>query len=206
MEKERLDDKKYIRIWYSSNSAFEVELRRCRPTLHFLISSHNSPRPCCPREATQLPLCRREWKLTFFFSSFDFEKKKRPLGSPIPFDFLVNASLLRSSLGAYCAATNTSEEITLEIEYLPSTLPPQLESTIPSEDWVSDVSVGVRGCVVLHHLFFCPMQFTYIQPVLFLLPRSLAILQICSYFFLRWHTITPFTCVPSAINHHVRGS
>lgn len=72
--------------------------------------------------------------------------------SPIPFDFLISSSLLRSSLGAYCAATNTSEEITLEIEYLPSTLPPQLESTLPSEDWVSDVSLAIRGCVFLSPL------------------------------------------------------
>ena len=72
----------------------------------------------------------------------------RNAASPIPFDFLINSSLLRSSLGEYCASSGTSEEVTLEIEYLPSTLPPQLESTLPSEDWVSDVSVGVRGCVL----------------------------------------------------------
>ena len=35
----------------------------------------------------------------------------------------------------------------LEVEFLPSTLPPQLESTTPSEDWVSDISLAVRGCV-----------------------------------------------------------
>merc|ERR1712093_773119 len=67
--------------------------------------------------------------------------------SPIPFDFLIDQTLLRSSLGAYCQATGTSEEVVLEVEFLPSTLPPQLESTLPSEDWVSDVSVAVRGCV-----------------------------------------------------------
>ncbi|GAA5907059.1 hypothetical protein JCM6882_005158 [Rhodosporidiobolus microsporus] len=68
--------------------------------------------------------------------------------SPIPFDFLIDQTLLRSSLGAYCAATGTSEEVVLEVEFLPSTLPPQLESTQPSEDWVSDVSVSVRGALL----------------------------------------------------------
>ncbi|BGP39129.1 ribosome bioproteinsis protein ytm1 [Rhodotorula kratochvilovae] len=68
--------------------------------------------------------------------------------SPIPFDFLIDQTLLRSSLGAYCAATGTSEEVVLEVEFLPSTLPPQLESTLPSEDWVSDVSVAVRGAIL----------------------------------------------------------
>ncbi|GAA5855598.1 hypothetical protein JCM8547_001611 [Rhodosporidiobolus lusitaniae] len=68
--------------------------------------------------------------------------------SPIPFDFLIDQTLLRSSLGAYCAATGTSEEVVLDVEFLPSTLPPQLESTQPSEDWVSDVSVAVRGALL----------------------------------------------------------
>ncbi|KDE06923.1 hypothetical protein MVLG_02810 [Microbotryum lychnidis-dioicae p1A1 Lamole] len=65
-----------------------------------------------------------------------------------PFDFLINQTLLRSSLGAYCAQSGVSEEVTLEIEYLPSTLPPQLESTIPSQDWVSDISLGVNGAIL----------------------------------------------------------
>ncbi|SCV67941.1 BQ2448_62 [Microbotryum intermedium] len=65
-----------------------------------------------------------------------------------PFDFLINQTLLRSSLGAYCARSGVSEEVTLEIEYLPSTLPPQLESTIPSQDWVSDISLGVNGTIL----------------------------------------------------------
>ncbi|GAA5894528.1 hypothetical protein JCM8208_006265 [Rhodotorula glutinis] len=68
--------------------------------------------------------------------------------SPIPFDFLIDQTLLRSSLGAYCQSTGTSEEVVLEVEFLPSTLPPQLESTLPSEDWVSDVSIAVRGSIL----------------------------------------------------------
>ncbi|GAA5826659.1 hypothetical protein JCM5353_005005 [Sporobolomyces roseus] len=68
--------------------------------------------------------------------------------SPIPFDFLIDQTLLRSSLGAYCQQTNTSEEIVLDVEFLPSTLPPQLESTVPSEDWVSDVSARVPGAIL----------------------------------------------------------
>ncbi|BGP54826.1 hypothetical protein JCM8202_003333 [Rhodotorula sphaerocarpa] len=68
--------------------------------------------------------------------------------SPIPFDFLIDQTLLRSSLGQYCEATGTSEEVVLEVEFLPSTLPPQLESTTPSEDWVSDISLAVRGAVL----------------------------------------------------------
>lgn len=95
-----------------------------------------------PKQLSSPALKRTKTDLKLFLSVF-FSSS----ASPIPFDFLINSSLLRSSLGAYCEASGTSEEVTLEIEYLPSTLPPQLESTLPSEDWVSDVSVGLRGCV-----------------------------------------------------------
>ncbi|GAA5944622.1 Ytm1p [Sporobolomyces koalae] len=68
--------------------------------------------------------------------------------SPVPFDFLIDQTLLRSSLGAYCQATNTSEEIVLDVEFLPSTLPPQLDQSLPAEDWVSDVDVSVPGAIL----------------------------------------------------------
>ncbi|GAA6006119.1 hypothetical protein JCM11491_002037 [Sporobolomyces phaffii] len=68
--------------------------------------------------------------------------------SPVPFDFLIDQTLLRSSLGAYCQQTGTSEEIVLDVEFLPSTLPPQLDSQFPAEDWVSDVDVNVPGAIL----------------------------------------------------------
>ncbi|GAA5975430.1 hypothetical protein JCM5350_006477 [Sporobolomyces pararoseus] len=68
--------------------------------------------------------------------------------SPIPFDFLIDQTLLRTSLGSYCQQTNTSEEIVLDVEFLPSTLPPQLDSTVPAEDWVSDVDLSVPGAIL----------------------------------------------------------
>ncbi|GAA5912723.1 Ytm1p [Sporobolomyces salmoneus] len=70
--------------------------------------------------------------------------------SPIPFDFLIDQTLLRTSLGTYCQQTNTSEEIVLDVEFLPSTLPPQLDSTVPAEDWVSDVQIerNVPGAIL----------------------------------------------------------
>jgi hypothetical protein len=76
------------------------------------------------------------------------------IDSPIPFDFLIDQTLLRTSLGSYCAQTNTSEEIVLDVEFLPSTLPPQLDSTVPAEDWVSDVDVNVPGCVPPRNYLF----------------------------------------------------
>lgn len=82
---------------------------------------------------------RAEYTLALFFHI------RASTAKPVPFDFLIDSTLLRTSLGQYCEQTGTSEEVTLEIEYLPSTLPPQLDSTLPSEDWISDVVLGAQG-------------------------------------------------------------
>ncbi|GAA5952773.1 hypothetical protein JCM21900_005797 [Sporobolomyces salmonicolor] len=68
--------------------------------------------------------------------------------SPTTFAFSIDPAVKRSSLRAHCAASGTSEEALLDVEFLPSTLPPQLESTLPSEDWVSDVFVSSRGAIL----------------------------------------------------------
>merc|ERR1711939_386009 len=68
--------------------------------------------------------------------------------TPVPFDFVIDGKLLRSSLAAYCAANGVSEESIVEIEYLPSTLPPQLQQTIPTQDWISDIELGSDGSML----------------------------------------------------------
>ena len=149
--------------------SFRGNLRRCRQPLHFLI-----PFPALPYSQPSTAIFEH---CTDFFPFSDDDDT----ASPIPFDFLINAALLRSSLGAYCAASGTSEEVTLEIEYLPSTLPPQLESTLPAEDWVSDVSLGLRGCVVsplstcpaISNAHFFILRFVFFLVELFSLPRTL---------------------------------
>ena len=59
------------------------------------------------------------------------------------YDFVVqpNEVLLRSSLEAHLAAHGLSTEDTLEIECLPTTQPPSYNASLPSEDWVSCVSL-----------------------------------------------------------------
>ena len=60
--------------------------------------------------------------------------------------------------GSYMAPVNASplvQEETLDVEYIESVMPPQKMSSIPQDDWVSDVSCALPGWVLLptglHH-------------------------------------------------------
>ncbi|KAH8548870.1 WD40-repeat-containing domain protein [Umbelopsis sp. PMI_123] len=58
---------------------------------------------------------------------------------PIPFDFLINGELLRSSLAQYLMANNVSSENVIDIEYVESMLPPTPISAFQHDDWISSV-------------------------------------------------------------------
>jgi ribosome biogenesis protein len=61
--------------------------------------------------------------------------------APIPFDFLINGTFLRTSLDEYLAANGLSSETTLNIQYVRSLIPPLYEASFEHDDWVSCVSV-----------------------------------------------------------------
>ncbi|KAL4242423.1 Ribosome biogenesis protein YTM1 [Abortiporus biennis] len=65
----------------------------------------------------------------------------------VPFDFLIRGEILRSgvSLDEWCKEKAVPEEETLEIEYFESVMPPQKMSSLPHEDWVSDVECQLPG-------------------------------------------------------------
>jgi ribosome biogenesis protein YTM1 len=72
------------------------------------------------------------------------------LPSPVPFDFVVDGEILRSSLAEWVKeregkGESRGTEETLEIEYIESVLPPQHVSSFEHDDWVSSVSVGKPG-------------------------------------------------------------
>ncbi|RDA95759.1 hypothetical protein CP533_5098 [Ophiocordyceps camponoti-saundersi (nom. inval.)] len=60
---------------------------------------------------------------------------------PVPLDFLVNGTFLRSSIQDYLAANGLSSETTLTLQYVRSLLPPAYQATFQHDDWVSDVDV-----------------------------------------------------------------
>ena len=64
----------------------------------------------------------------------------------MPFDFIIDEQLLRTSLGAYVQSKGLTEETALEIEYIESILPPQFADSLPHDDWVSDVDLSRKGC------------------------------------------------------------
>ena len=65
----------------------------------------------------------------------DFEK-------PVPFDFLIDGELLRTSLQDYLVKKGISSETFLNVEYTRAVLPPSFLSSFSNEDWISSLDVG----------------------------------------------------------------
>ncbi|GEQ71125.1 hypothetical protein JCM33374_g4806 [Metschnikowia sp. JCM 33374] len=57
----------------------------------------------------------------------------------VPFDFLIDGVLLRSSLEEYLTKNGLSSEATLSIEYTRAVLPPSFLASYNDEDWVSSI-------------------------------------------------------------------
>lgn len=65
------------------------------------------------------------------------------LGSdkPIPFEFLINGTYLRSSIDEYLTENGISAETTLDVEYVRALIPPLHVASFLHDDWVSAVDV-----------------------------------------------------------------
>ncbi|KAI5865526.1 ribosome biogenesis protein YTM1 [Durotheca rogersii] len=61
--------------------------------------------------------------------------------APIPFDFLVDGSFLRTSLAEYLRASGLSAETAVTLQYVRSLIPPVYEASFEHDDWVSDVDL-----------------------------------------------------------------
>ncbi|KAM9917167.1 hypothetical protein OXX59_009520, partial [Metschnikowia pulcherrima] len=57
----------------------------------------------------------------------------------VPFDFLIDGVLLRTSLDEYLTRHGLSAEATLSIEYTRAVLPPSFLASYNDEDWVSSI-------------------------------------------------------------------
>lgn len=75
---------------------------------------------------------------------------------PVPFDFLIDGVLLRSSVEDYLVKNGLSSETFLQIEYARAVLPPSFLASFNNEDWVSSIDtisatseavLSVRGSV-----------------------------------------------------------
>lgn len=65
------------------------------------------------------------------------------LGSerPIPLEFLINGSYLRTSIDEYLTANGISAESTLAVEYVRALIPPLYVASFEHDDWVSSVDI-----------------------------------------------------------------
>lgn len=80
----------------------------------------------------------------------DVEDEVSDVAKPsVPFDFIVDGELLRTSLDRFLESKGLTEESTLEIEYVRSTLPPKYTAAFPHDDWISSVDASCNGCVDL---------------------------------------------------------
>ena len=61
--------------------------------------------------------------------------------APIPFDFLINGTFLRTTIDEYLTAHGLSSETTLSLQYVRSLIPPLYEASFEHDDWVSCVDV-----------------------------------------------------------------
>ncbi|GME68523.1 unnamed protein product [Ambrosiozyma monospora] len=62
---------------------------------------------------------------------------------PIPFDFLIDGTLLKTSIEDYLTENGLSSETFLNLEYTRAILPPKYLSSFNNEDWVSAIdSIG----------------------------------------------------------------
>ncbi|KAG8912666.1 ribosome biogenesis protein ytm1 [Tulasnella sp. 417] len=92
-----------------------------------------------PTEKYMIPATWRRFHLSQLIN------KVLALAQPVPFDFIVNGEMLRTSLGDWCLTKGIEEEETLEIEYIESVLPPERVSSMPHPDWVSSISCEQKG-------------------------------------------------------------
>ncbi|KAL5514534.1 hypothetical protein ACEPAG_1850 [Sanghuangporus baumii] len=108
-------------------------------TLPVLFSTHTPY--LLPSQKFMIPASWKRYQLS------QLVNKALALSNPVPFDFILRKTgeLLRDSLQEWCQATGVGMEVTLEIEYVESLLPPSRIAGISHDDWVADVSLGIQG-------------------------------------------------------------
>ncbi|KNE57153.1 hypothetical protein AMAG_02900 [Allomyces macrogynus ATCC 38327] len=68
--------------------------------------------------------------------------------NPLPLDFLIDGTLLRSSLASYLDSHGLSAENELVLEYLVALPPPTPVAAFHADDWISAVAIASKNRVV----------------------------------------------------------
>jgi len=83
--------------------------------------------------AVLIPTSFRRYQLSQYVNS------QLDLGQPVPLEFLINGTYLRTSLDDYLSQNGISAENTLTVEYVRARIPPRYVASYEHDDWVSDV-------------------------------------------------------------------
>lgn len=78
-------------------------------------------------------------------TSLDSESVLAAQQGAIPFDFIIDGEILRTTLSKYLERKGLTEETTVEIEYVRSTLPPKFTAAFEHDDWISGVDASSEG-------------------------------------------------------------
>ncbi|VEU24223.1 DEKNAAC105320 [Brettanomyces naardenensis] len=63
--------------------------------------------------------------------------------SPVPFEFIIDGTILKGSLNDYLTSNGLSSEAFLTLEYTRAVLPPKFLASFSNEDWISSIdSIG----------------------------------------------------------------
>lgn len=60
---------------------------------------------------------------------------------PIPFEFLINGTFLRTTLDEYLTSRGISSEATVPLEYVRAAIPPVYKTSFMHDNWVCSVDV-----------------------------------------------------------------
>eukprot|EP00842_Homolaphlyctis_polyrhiza_P004839 jgi/Hompol1/5356/HPOL_001471-RA len=63
------------------------------------------------------------------------------LSSPVPFDFIIDGKILKTSLQQYIDANNISTESILRVEFVEASLPPKKTAVLKQDDWISSIQI-----------------------------------------------------------------
>ncbi|KAI9742341.1 MAG: ribosome biogenesis protein ytm1 [Claussenomyces sp. TS43310] len=118
------------------DGAQDAGARQGQVQVHFVTNSADIE---LPEEKRQLlvPTSVRRYGLSQILNS----ESMLDTSSPIPFDFLINGTFLRTTLEEYLTANGLSSETTINLQYVRSLIPPLFEASFEHDDWVSCVDV-----------------------------------------------------------------
>ncbi|KAJ1026729.1 hypothetical protein NDA16_002327 [Ustilago loliicola] len=100
-----------------------------------------------PSGPYMVPVSWRRTHLSTLVNKLVASSSSDAAATTVPFDFIIDSSLLRTTLGEYLDTQGLTSESTLSIEYVRSTLPPTRLAALEHDDWVGSVDCSYTAGV-----------------------------------------------------------